>query len=142
MNTRIQQFLQTEQITPAKLADTLGVQRSNISHILTGRNKPSFDFIEKMLKKYPQLNSDWLILGKGNMFRDSQQNNPVKPDLFSNTTPVNIADTAVNTPTINQPTTGIEKEQKIPITNNSQSKSIVRVMVFYNDNTFETYNPS
>jgi Helix-turn-helix. len=47
MNNRLQQFLSLENLTPSALADKLGVQRSGLSHILSGRNKPGYDFIKK-----------------------------------------------------------------------------------------------
>jgi len=49
MNRRLQQFLELEQLTPSRLADILGVQRSGLSHILSGRNKPGYEFIHKLL---------------------------------------------------------------------------------------------
>lgn len=71
MNQRLQQFLDLENITPAKLSEILNVQRSNISHILNGRNKPSYDFICRMLSKFPSLNADWLITGRGKPYKES-----------------------------------------------------------------------
>lgn len=70
MNNRLQQFLELENITPARLADTLGVQRSGLSHILSGRNKPGYEFITKLLTKFPHINSDWLLLGKGKPYKN------------------------------------------------------------------------
>ena len=70
MNNRLQQFLELENLTPAKLADTIGVQRSGLSHILSGRNKPSYDFITRLLTKFPRINSDWLLTGKGKPYKD------------------------------------------------------------------------
>ena len=70
MNNRLQQFLELENLTPAKLADTIGVQRSGLSHILSGRNKPSYDFITRLLAKFPRINSDWLLTGKGKPYKD------------------------------------------------------------------------
>jgi transcriptional regulator with XRE-family HTH domain len=54
-------------------AEKIGVQRSSISHILSGRNKPSYDFIISIIDKYPELNTYWLLTGKGNMFIESNQ---------------------------------------------------------------------
>ena len=64
MNRRLQQFLELENLSPARLADMLGVQRSGVSHILSGRNKPGFDFIQKLLTKFPSLSADWFLTGK------------------------------------------------------------------------------
>lgn len=69
MKDRLGRFLRSEGLTSLKFAELMEVQPSSISHILSGRNKPSFDFIEKMLARFPGLNPDWLILGKGEMFR-------------------------------------------------------------------------
>ena len=69
MNLRLQQFINAENITQSELADTIGVARGSISHILSGRNKPSFDLIEKMAVCYPALNIEWLITGKGKMYK-------------------------------------------------------------------------
>ena len=75
MNNRLQQFLELENITPARLADTLGVQRSGLSHILSGRNKPGYEFLTKLLLKFPHINSEWLLVGKGKPYKDMMSEN-------------------------------------------------------------------
>lgn len=75
MNKRLQSFYKALGLTATQFADEVGVQRSSISHVISGRNKPSMDFIEKILRRYPQLNIDWLILGSGPMLKGD--------DLFS-----------------------------------------------------------
>lgn len=77
MNSRISLVLKAKNITPAQLADELGVQRSGISHILNGRNKPSLDFIQKLLKRYPDISMSWLMFGDGPMMNPY----PVKDTL-------------------------------------------------------------
>jgi len=67
MEARIRKFMEYKGISPSELADSIDVQRSNVTHVLKGRNKPSFQFIEKMLQIYPELNAKWLVLGTGNM---------------------------------------------------------------------------
>ena len=69
MDKRLQQFLDAENISQAQLAETLGVARAGISHILSGRNKPGFDFLEAMAVHYPQVSMDWLLTGKGRMYK-------------------------------------------------------------------------
>ena len=73
MNRRLQQFLELEQLKPAQFADIMGIQRANVSHILSGRNKPSFEFIQKFLLKFPSVSPDWFILGKGKPSPAAQQ---------------------------------------------------------------------
>ncbi|MEG0517438.1 MAG: helix-turn-helix transcriptional regulator [Bacteroidales bacterium] len=70
MNSRLQQFLDLENLTPARLADMLGVQRSGLSHILSGRNKPGYEFINKLLVKFPAISADWLLTGKGKPYKE------------------------------------------------------------------------
>lgn len=76
MNNRLQQFLEIENLTPARLADMLGVQRSGMSHILSGRNKPGYDFIYKLLTKFPALSADWFITGKGKPYKEMNTLSP------------------------------------------------------------------
>lgn len=74
MNSRLQQFLELENLTPARLADIMGIQRSGLSHILSGRNKPSYDFLHKLLIKFPHINGDWLMTGRGKAYNDFGEN--------------------------------------------------------------------
>jgi transcriptional regulator with XRE-family HTH domain len=60
---RINQILKDQGITPSVFADRIGVQRSNVSHVLSGRSKPGLDFLEKILNHFPELDAHWLITG-------------------------------------------------------------------------------
>jgi len=86
MDKRLQQFLDAENISQAQLAETLGVARAGISHILSGRNKPGFDFLEAMATRFPQISMDWLLTGKGRMYKDSPAT-PGENPLFAATQP-------------------------------------------------------
>ena len=79
MDKRLQQFLDAENISQSQLAETLGVARAGISHILSGRNKPGFDFLEAMALHFPQINMDWLLTGKGRMYKDANAPSPENP---------------------------------------------------------------
>jgi transcriptional regulator with XRE-family HTH domain len=79
MKDRIIKILDKENISAAKFADVLGVQRSSISHILSGRNKPSLDFVQRILQKFPNINSDWLLFGKGNIYRNAPEEEQSAP---------------------------------------------------------------
>lgn len=61
---RIQMIMRMNNLNASQFADKIGVQRSSISHIISGRNKPSLDFLQKTLDKFPRVNADWLITGK------------------------------------------------------------------------------
>jgi transcriptional regulator with XRE-family HTH domain len=75
MKERLLEFLRAENKSSAQLAEDIGVQASGISHILSGRNNPSLDFILKMLEKYQFLSTDWLLFGKGSMYKDAKMQN-------------------------------------------------------------------
>lgn len=70
MKDRLQQFLDLKNISAARLADMMGIQRSALSHILGGRNKPSYDFISKFITLFPYVNAEWFITGKGEAFKN------------------------------------------------------------------------
>jgi transcriptional regulator with XRE-family HTH domain len=143
MKDRIIQFLKENNLTSTKFADAIGVQRSSISHILSGRNKPSYDFIEKMLLSYPEINAQWLITGKGNMFLN-------QPSLFKNDEkiPENILTPSEshiqNSISHNTEIKETEEEKEIiPKTANfdSEKKKIERVLIFYENGTFREFIP-
>jgi len=93
MINRILLILKTQNLSSSQFADEIGVQRSSISHILSGRNNPSLEFVTKILKRFPEINSDWIIFGKGSMYRGSDsktdsetkeiRKNTSEPDLFN-----------------------------------------------------------
>jgi transcriptional regulator with XRE-family HTH domain len=64
MIERFKQLLEDLKLSPSEFADRIGVQRSNISHILSGRNKPGLDFLEKMMSEFPGIDLTWLVTGK------------------------------------------------------------------------------
>tara|TARA_B100000795_G_scaffold242924_1_gene206480 strand:+ start:273 stop:572 length:300 start_codon:yes stop_codon:yes gene_type:complete len=98
MYKRLKNWMESEGLKPSLLADNIGVNRATISHILSGRNKPSIDFFEKLLNIYPNINTNWLISGIGYMKNDNNEK-----QVFS-------------------------------------IKKVDKVVVFYNDNSFEQLN--
>lgn len=71
MNSRLKQFLAAENITQAQFADNINVVRASVSHVLSGRNNPSYEFIRSIMMKYPDLNIEWLMFGKGKMYKST-----------------------------------------------------------------------
>ena len=138
MNNRLLQFLKAENISQAQFADTIGVARASVSHILSGRNRPGFDFIEGMARNYPALNIDWLITGRGKMYNVgvSQASEPTAetPDsgLFS-------ADTPLQFKPAEEPQPSVKLKVNSPRLEAQQSSFArpVRITVFYSDNTFK-----
>lgn len=146
MQERLVQLMQVKQLNAAKLADLLGIQRSGLSHILSGRNKPGYDFIQKILLKFPDLNADWLILGTGNMLKSSV--NPIQ-DIFSVNHEVNKSASVVNSEdapvynTVSKPEKPInlDKFTNVNRSRNTENKQLVRIVLFYSDKSFSEYSP-
>ena len=67
LNSRVQKIINYSELSSSEFADEIGVQRSNISHVLSGRNKPSLDFLMKIKDRFPEIQWEWLIEGKGTM---------------------------------------------------------------------------
>jgi transcriptional regulator with XRE-family HTH domain len=77
MESKLRQLMKHEGINSTRLAEIMGIQASGVSHIMSGRNKPSFDFLLKLLQRFPQINPDWLLLDKGPMYRGEIKNKSV-----------------------------------------------------------------
>jgi transcriptional regulator with XRE-family HTH domain len=128
---RILKILNTENISSAKFADIIGVQRSNISHILSGRNNPGLDFLQKVLIKFPSISPEWLIIGKGEMFKQSLQ----KEFNFEIQNSYQNID---KTEKESEPVKNFDSTAPAII---QKSKSIRQIFVMYTDNTYEILNP-
>lgn len=141
MIERITQIMEREGLTPSKFAEAIGIQRSAMSHILNGRNNVSLDVLIKILGRFTYVDSDWLLFGKGEMIRDHVL---TQPDLFSNM--------AINPPE-GQVALEYRKEMRVDTPVNSVKQPVVehiiqqetttrkisKIMVFYTDNTFDTF---
>jgi plasmid maintenance system antidote protein VapI len=124
-------------ITATKFADEIGVQRSGISHIISGRNQPSYDFIVKIMKRYPDFNLDWLILGQGTMLRSSlQAKTDDQKSLFNQVDKGNKEISSVK-PLRNHNLT--EKSKNTDVT---YVTSFDQIVLFYPDGTFKSYFPA
>src|SRR5690606_12597167 len=116
---RLQKVIEYYGESASSFAEKIGVQRSSISHILSGRNKPSLDFVLKVLSSFPEVELYWLMNGKGEF--------PTEPKNTS------------HSPTNNLET---ESESKIPQLVNSGDKSIERIVIFYKDGSFQNFENS
>ncbi len=145
MKDRIRIFLEKENKTSSQFAEEIGIQPSGVSHVLSGRNKPSLDFILKMLNKYEDINSDWLLFGKGEMYKSED-----KPSLlFENeneTEKKTIERSQIGElfDTDSEHTNGeiVKKEESNGIEKNTNVKERFseRIIIFYPDGTYMEYN--
>lgn len=145
MNARLEQFLAAENISQAQFAETLGVARASISHILAGRNKPGYDFISSLMLHYPRLNMDWLFFGKGKMYKDpaaAVQSPAIVADPEENTLFSDVEENPDTAPQNEESAPVPAKETEIPdspkdnVQSASSGRKISRIVVFYDDNTF------
>ncbi|AWX46018.1 hypothetical protein HME9304_03050 [Flagellimonas maritima] len=109
-------------LTVSIFADNIGVQRSSISHILSGRNKPSLDFVMKVIQTYPSVNLYWLLNGKGHFpaKEESKENSPTpNPSMTTNT----------------------DSKNKIPKISPLKDNILepVKIVMFYANGTFEAF---
>ncbi len=152
MEERLIQFLNAEGINPTRFAERIGVQRSSISHILSGRNKPSYDFIVKIMESFPSLSPEWLLRGKGMMYKNEL---PVQPGLFDKLEAQNRpgqAETAIiPEPQVPESLKSLPVEDKGAVTDllttlgkgleSSPGRRIEKVVIFYSDKTFSDFRP-
>ena len=142
MLDRISTLIKTKKISASQFADEIGVQRSSVSHVLSGRNKPSLDFITKIIMTYPEVNADWLLTGTGNMLRNENEEEESASFPENAQTSINIL-SGSDSIADNQagPTVPQKKKtgRKIITTG---SKEIERIVLFYNDGTFIDFMPN
>lgn len=122
---RIAAIIKINQHTAATFADAVGVQRSAISHILNGRNKPSLDLLQKILLHFPRVDAGWLITGKAPAGTKPTETVP-NPRAAATPKPAESTDQAAPQTSVG----GISE------------KEVERILVFYTDRTFDTYEPN
>lgn len=144
MKDRLLEFLRAENKSSAQLAEEIGVQPSGISHILSGRNNPSLDFVLKMLEKYAFISSDWLLFGKGKMYKEPRMQTLFDQDLkISEKNEVKPLLDDLNTndkDSIDFMREGTKKTTSV--TTDSGSPSVRKIVWFYDNNSFEEYFPN
>ena len=165
MKERLLQLLDLEQLSPSKFADIIGVQRSSVSHVISGRNKPSYDFLQKTLSAFPGLNASWLIMGEGTMYEKmgrnlsgnlfdtapeasetlSQENIPVQEDEIHQSAPSEEPFSEKAKAEIPQASDDREANavaEDLGKTAIKGTKKIVQVMVSYEDDTCRAFTPA
>ncbi|MFZ9028651.1 MAG: helix-turn-helix domain-containing protein [Crocinitomicaceae bacterium] len=112
---RIRLILKANQLTSSEFADRVGVNRASLSHVLSGRNKPSHDFLSKIISEFPNVNASWLVTGE-------TRDGGFKGDQG-----------------------GVQKDAVIKQNTekaNADSKAIVKIIHYYADGTFDTFLPN
>ncbi len=138
ISERLQMVIKMNGMTNASFADKIGVQRSSISHVLAGRNKPSIDFIQKILNAFPKVDAAWLVTGKkvGRVAEgtDEQVLRPLA-DIEVKEDSAQFND-EVQAPYNKSSVKNNDTDTSVPDPKESKRK-VVKVIVFYSDGTFE-----
>lgn len=154
INDKIKQILIDRNFSPSYFADEIGVQRSSISHILSGRNRPSFDIIQKIIRRFPDLGYDWIMedesagqpapaptayrqpVATGSERYNPGYSNPVAPPTQSSV-PIR---SRVREIAPAQPEPILDEE--FPVEEAGIEKRVERILLFYTDGSFREFLPS
>ena len=124
MGEKLLRLMKSEGLTSSRLAEILGTGASNISHIISGRRKPGYDLLRKILLSFPQINPDWLLLDDETMYRSDET--PCETDIAGNTDTVDAVDP-------HRIASGDFR--------NMTSSTVQRIIIVYSDRTFESFTP-
>ena len=126
-------------ISSSSFADKIGVQRSSLSHLLSGRNKPSLDLILKIISVYPEVDLYWILNGKGNFPKNSDVKNKVEKNSDETTTLFSLA--SKNNEEITEEKKSDEERKIITseINNLNSEKITEKIVFFYTDGSFKEY---
>lgn len=113
---RLKKMMKFYGLTATALAESIDVQRSSISHLLSGRNKPSLDFVLKILESYPKVELYWLLKGEGT-FPKEKITNSASPKLLGT------------------------KNEKFDLNKVSEDETIEKIVLFYKNGTFKSFEP-
>ena len=152
--SRLQKLMDYHALTASAFATAIGVQRSSISHILSGRNKPSLDFVMKVLHRFDEVSIEWLVDGKGTFPKKQTEQRAATPSHIpaSASTPLPATNSSsqtlfntevdeVETPQSNEPTIQEKKKVDLPLAKSiiNQEKQLDRIILLYTDGSFETF---
>jgi len=151
MLNRIKQIIDKENLSSTQFASEIGVQRSALSHVLSGRNNPSLDFMMKIKTRYPEINLDWLLLGKGKMTGAIEKKATVpvaeikkepkkeEPKEISFRVKQDEIDEVVESKQLKNKS--VTSEEEVITKNIKDGDSPVKIILLYPDDTYKTFNP-
>lgn len=127
--SRIQTVVDHLEISVSAFADEIGVQRSSMSHLLNGRNKPSLDFVMKLVDTYPEVDLYWLLKGEGSFPKEANQAVEAPASIIDEKLEEDTAESLSESYTVKHPTSP------------KPSKEPHKIVVFYPNGTFEAFHP-
>jgi transcriptional regulator with XRE-family HTH domain len=143
MIERILDLMKEKNLTPSQFADEIGIQRSGMSHLISGRNNPSLEFIMKVMKRFPDVKADYLLYGKLDQATGTNENMSHAEDSIPKEAEFNgmpkVQPTLFDQPDIME----IKPEPKPlrQVRKEKTERKIEKIVVFYEDKTFREYDP-
>ena len=134
---RLEIILDYYSLTASSFADKIGVQRSSLSHLLSGRNKPSLDFILKIIEIFPEIDLYWILNGKGN-FPKTNSTTELKNIEES---PISLEEKNVDLFTSEKIDSIKEKASPENLYKSNDASSIEKIVILYKDGTFSEFKP-
>ena len=144
MKEKLRDLLESEGLKPGQFAEMVGINPAGVSHLLAGRNKPGFELLQKILRRFPRVSPDWLLMDEGPMYRTNEQNtfSTATADPAPAKESASIASpnpmTLFETPS----TATVAQQNEIATTAQHSGREVARVIVCYTDHTFESFSPS
>ena len=129
MKDRIAHIIRAKNLTAAEFALRLGIQPSNISHLLSGRNNPSLDFVKKLKETFPEYSLEWIIFGRG----------PIT--ISEPFTPIAPVESVSSDTFQEKPVEPLEEETLFDQPTPSPVATLKQIILVYSDNTFEQISP-
>lgn len=151
MQQKLRDLMTSEQLKSGQLAEALGINPAAVSHILAGRNKPGFELLQKILRRFPRLNPDWLLLDEGPMYREGMTAEPSTPEhttpsvVDASATPTPNASLFAQTATMQEtarPVADSSVQQAVGALASHSASRVARIVIFYDDQTFESFTPN
>jgi len=131
MLERILELLRQRNLTPSQFADEIGIQRSGMSHLISGRNKPSLEFVMKVMQRYPDVKADWLLYGTKDPGAEAEDDIVGAPKLATAT---------LFDDTVSQENSSVNKAPRI-VRKEKPERRIEKIVIFFDDRTFREYEP-
>jgi transcriptional regulator with XRE-family HTH domain len=134
MTERILSIIKYLNLSPSDFAEEIGIQRSSISHLISGRNKPSLEFIQKILKRFPEINPEWILSGHGGMLKSEVM--PESGTFPFENSEVKKQDQFKETMKPENPRIPVRKKTVGP-----DERLVEKIIYLYKDKTFREYYP-
>jgi predicted transcriptional regulator len=143
---RLEIILDYYSLNASSFADKIGVQRSSLSHLLSGRNKPSLDFILKILDVFPEVDLYWILNGKGTFPKNTDKNENALTEVIKPNSLAPSNDSQIPENLFSEMQNAVKAETKKTVNQNTANEpvsgEIEKIVLFYKNGTFKVYQPT